>query len=79
MKIVRIDWHDARSIDGWVEFKELNESLTLISSVGYLIKANKHAYYVAACAEVDTVDPMYSCIIVIPKNMVQYFETIKEN
>lgn len=79
MKIVRIEWYDARSIDGWVEFKELSESLTLISSAGYLIKENKDAYYVAACTEVDAVDPMYSCIIVIPKKMVEDFEIIKES
>jgi hypothetical protein len=76
MEIVRVDWHDARSVDGWCTFGEFNEELTLIHTVGYLIKENEESVYISACVSLSNSGDQYCCTIVIPKRMIVYRQTL---
>lgn len=77
MDIVKIEWKDARSIDGWCQERDFDESLSLIHSAGYLVKENAEAYYVSACTAIDFgAGNSYACTIVIPKVMAISIETI---
>lgn len=79
MKIIKVQWRDARSIDGWCVLKDFNENLSLIHSCGYLVKENNEAIYVSACAAIDEEEGgSYACTIVIPKKMIVSAETIEE-
>jgi len=72
MHIVRVNWYDARSIDGWCKREDFDEELSLIHSCGFLIKENDEAMFVSACKAVDEVDGnQYACTIVIPKKMIK--------
>ena len=72
MEIVRVNWMDARSIDGWVKISDFDDDLSLIQSCGFLIKENEQALFVSACAAIDTESEsnQYGCTIVIPKKMI---------
>jgi hypothetical protein len=79
MEIVKVEWKDARSIDGWCEERDFEENLSLIHSAGYLVKENAEAIFVSACAAIDLEDGnSYACTIVIPKQMIVSIETISK-
>lgn len=72
MKIYRINWYDARSIDGWCKLNEFNEELSLIHSCGFIVKENEDAVFLSANMAIDEVEGnTYSCTIVIPKKMIK--------
>lgn len=72
MNIVKIEWEDARSIDGWCEEKDLEEKLSFIKTCGYLVKENLDSFYVSACvySNDDDKEKSFACTIVIPRKMV---------
>ncbi len=73
MEIVRVNWKDARSIDGWVKLSDFEENLSIIQSCGFLIKENDDALFVSACAAIESENEtlnQYGCTIVIPKKMI---------
>ena len=73
MEIVRVNWMDARSIDGWVQISDFDDDLSLIQSCGFLIKENEEALFVSACVAIDIEreeSNQYGCTIVIPKKMI---------
>lgn len=47
--IVRIDWRDASSRDGWIKPDDLPEDgAMLTSTVGFFLKQSKHGIFLAA-------------------------------
>lgn len=71
MHCVRVNWKDARSIDGWCQGKDFDEELSLIQTCGFLVKENDEAMFVSACQAIDEEDGnSYACTIVIPKKMI---------
>ena len=70
MKIVRVNWLDARSVDGWCNLNDFEENLSIIQTCGFLVKENDNALYISACAAIDD-ENSYACTIVIPKKMVE--------
>lgn len=69
-KPVLVLWHDAYSIDTWTDIEALKkENSCLVHSVGFLIEQDKKKIILAL--NHDTANDNASCVMVIPKDMVQ--------
>ncbi len=40
MHIVRVNWKDARSVDGWCKDDDFENELSVIHTCGFLVKEN---------------------------------------
>ncbi len=71
MHIVRVNWKDARSVDGWCKEDDFDNELSLIHTCGFLVKENEEAMFVSACKAIDESEgDSFACTIVIPKKMI---------
>lgn len=68
MKVVSITWEDSRQIHGWCYNEDIDDSVCIVKTVGYLIKETEKAYVVAL--SVGTNPVQYNGINVIPKRSV---------
>jgi len=68
MKVVNITWEDSRQIYGWTLEEDVDDSVCIINTVGYLIKETRNAYVVAL--SVGDNPKQYNGINVIPKKCV---------
>lgn len=73
-KVVKVEWTDAWSEDGWTDIKRLpeNRNTAKVSSIGYLVNEDDEFYYIANSVSLQQA----ACSIVIPKSMVTLFEEV---
>lgn len=73
-KVVKVEWTDAWSEDGWKDIKKLPENRldARVSTIGYLVNEDDEFYYIANCVSAQQA----ACTIVVPKSMVQQFEEV---
>jgi hypothetical protein len=67
--IVCVDWLDATSEDPWTAYSDIECNGSMIRTVGMLIKENDLVLTVGLNHDVDNNN--WSCLIHIPKGMVQ--------
>lgn len=77
MKVVSITWEDSRQICGWTLEEELDDSLCIVKTTGYLIKETEKAYIVALSVGTDPIQ--YNGINVIPKKSVTRVYNLAES
>ncbi len=75
LKIVRIEWVDAYSVDEWSEIKEVvgNEEAKMIT-IGILLEAKKE--HVIVANSYDHVDKKCACAITIPRGCIKNYRVI---
>lgn len=73
-KIVKVDWTDAWSEDGWKAIKSLpeNKAGAKVKTIGWLVNEDDEFYYIANSVSAQEV----ACTIIIPKPMVTNYEEI---
>lgn len=69
MKLISITWEDSRQIYGWTLNEDVDTSVCIIKTVGFLIKETETAYVVAL--SVGDNPRQYNGINVIPKRCVR--------
>lgn len=74
-KLVRVEWFDAVSVDGWTQSSEIKPELHLIETVGILIAETDDVITVAL--NHDTTGDSYSCFINIPKPWIQSRKSLR--
>ena len=76
-RLVRVDWDDACSNDGWRPTDTLDKAERLkIQSVGFVIRSNKKEMVLAqSLSEIDNV----SCTMAIPKGCIRKVRILRSN
>lgn len=74
--IVLVIWTDAESVDAWTHSNDLDHTITPIESVGWLIADTAES--VTLALNHDTKNGNYSCIMKIPKGMVNSRKTLRK-
>jgi hypothetical protein len=66
-KVVKAEWTDAWSEDGWKDIKKLPENSkdAKVSTIGWLVNEDEEFYYIANSVSAQQV----ACTMVIPKSM----------
>lgn len=67
-KLVRVTWHDAHGIDGWISMQDIEREPRCITSVGWTVVGIKPGHVVLV-ASVD--DDMVDGGLAIPHGMVR--------
>jgi hypothetical protein len=73
-KVVKIEWTDAFSEDGWKDIKRLpeNKADAKVNTLGWLVNEDDDFYYIANSVSAQQA----ACCMVVPKSMVSSFEEI---
>jgi hypothetical protein len=67
-KLVRVTWHDAHGIEGWMSIHDIEQGPRVINSVGWAVP-NAKPGHVVLVGSVD--DDMIDGGLAIPKGMVR--------
>lgn len=69
MKVVLVEWQDAESFDPWIAIDEAPQELTVIKSVGFLIRETKDILTLALNHDVEGEE--ISCVMNIPRAWIK--------
>jgi len=73
-KTVRVKWVDPHSVDAWTELKDLDRSVSIISSFGYEIQYDDDVAIVAL--NLHESEDSISCTMIIPAQCILEYEYI---
>ena len=68
LELLRVEWVDARSEDGWTEQKDVEPRLARISTLGYCVKETDEVLCLAA--SLDDLTGQVSGLMFIPKQCI---------
>jgi hypothetical protein len=71
MKIMKVVWFDAQSLDAWTAYEDTPSDLAEVISVGMLIKQTQKSITLALNNEITNGN--YSCIMIIPRGWIKEF------
>lgn len=74
MNQVQVIWDDARSIDGWIEQKDIELHLARITTLGFVAKESETILCVAA--SLDDATQQVSGLMFIPKSCIVSIEEL---
>ena len=69
-KLVRVTWHDAHGLEGWMSIQEIDQGPRVINSVGWAIPGAKPGHVVLV-GTVDADADMIDGGLAIPKGMIR--------
>lgn len=75
LKPVYVEWVDPHSIDPWTPKEDINSDITLVKSVGFLIRQEEANIVLAL--NYDEAEDTISCVMVIPKVCIKKMQQVK--
>jgi len=69
-KLVRVTWHDAHGLEGWMSIQDIEQGPRVINSVGWAVP-NAKPGHVVLVGSVDADADMIDGGLAIPKGMIR--------